>query len=234
MEPAHYCPWWPGEKKHTTVDAVGVFCHLSTRGSNETLWLDIQEYSKETPYSKTQRKQATQKCNLCFIRKVFSIPLTSPWESFGSDQNTGIPIGFTLTAHYNNSANTGISRIAPSRLQIRLFSWKLLLGMQTVAAPPGGQTENWQKHQHATWLNVLGENQNTDSSSPGGTTLCTAVLTEVTGPTHAVIWTHISNRRQSFQRLSLAAASLTTPSVRLRRGFNYKANPLSTSAVILF
>lgn len=44
---------------------------------------------------------------------------------------------------------------------------KLLLGMQTVAAaPPGGQTGYWQKHQHATWLKTLEETQNTDSSTP--------------------------------------------------------------------
>lgn len=45
---------------------------------------------------------------------------------------------------------------------------------------------DWQKHQHATWLNVLEENQNTDSSTPNSTTLCTAVLTEVTGPTYCI------------------------------------------------
>lgn len=52
------------------------------------------------------------------------------------------------------------------------------------------QRSDWQKHLHATWLDVLEETQNTDSrttrycSAPHSTTLCTAVLTEVTCPTH--------------------------------------------------
>lgn len=63
--------------------------------------------------------------------------------------------------------------------------------MQTVASP-GDQAEYWRKHQHATWVNVLEENPNTDGcttlyrSTPDSTTLCTAVLTEVTGPTHRI------------------------------------------------
>lgn len=85
--------------------------------------------------------------------------------------------------------------------QHRLFFWLFLLQSphlgckQTVHLKASARHANcrstswrsdWQKHQHATWLNVLEENQNTDSSTSNSTTLCTAVLTEVTGPTYCI------------------------------------------------
>lgn len=132
----------------------------------------------------------------------------------------------------------------PSTAANRPFTWKPLLGMQTVTAPPGGLTEYWQKHQHATWLKVLQENQNTDSSTtlycstPDSITLCTAVLTEVTGPTYCIckMATLTFQTKTNIQRLSVVAVSQTTPPNTQGRDFRFQPNLLwsvSTSAVLL-
>lgn len=134
--------------------------------------------------------------NLGLIWCIFTQSLkTFHWESAGSYKTLAFLFNiYCALQHWNQQEY-------PRMAANRPFSWKLLLGMQTAAAPPGGQTEYWQKYQHATWLYVL-ENQNTDSSTslycstPGTTTLCTAVLTEVTGSTYcmSMLTTHISTR----------------------------------------
>lgn len=84
---------------------------------------------------------------------------------------------------------------------------------------------DWQKHQHATWLSVLEENQNTDSSTtqycstPHSTTLCTAVLTEVTGLTHCICKMTTRTLQDRYSKaFSVAAASQTTPPNRYGGG----------------
>lgn len=70
-----------------------------------------------------------------------------------------------LCWYYKNKA--GISWRSACRSHKRLSGPEASARvMQTVAAaPPGGQTQYWQKHQHATWLKTLEETQNTDSST---------------------------------------------------------------------
>lgn len=148
---------------------------------------------------------------------------------------------FIYTVCWDNRANTGADRKCLATAANGPLTWKPLLGMQTVAAPPGGQTEYWQKHQHATWLNVLQENQNTNSSTtlyrstPDSTTLCTAVLTEVQHVQDDWPLSHCK-QRHVFKGFLWLLLHRPRPQIHKGRGFSFKPNllrPGSTSAVLL-
>lgn len=128
--------------------------------------------------------------------------------------------------------------------QHRLFFWLFLLQSphlgckQTVHLKASARHANcrstswrsdWQKHQHATWLNVLEENQNTDSSTSNSTTLCTAVLTEVTGPTYCICKLNtltFQTEDRCLKAFFFFVASQATPQQMMGRGFSFKPNLL--------
>lgn len=110
----------------------------------------------------------------------------------------------------------------------------------TVAAPPGDQTDRNinMLHDWTYWrrTRILTAVPTQYRSIPDSTTLCTAVLTEVTGPTYWICGEiPLSHYKQKtdIQRLSVAAASQATPP-NTRRGRGFRFNLLwLVSAVLL-